>query len=232
MTAVTGTGAGAGAGAGAGMDVPSSPVDGATRSGWTVRRRQLAAAVAGAAIALVVLPAAVPVLAAGGWLAPAAAAARAERRRRRALAADLPDVIALLALAVGAGLTVGRAVECVARWGSGALAAELAEVSLDVGCGARLGDRLEAMAARLGDDVRPLVTALVASDRYGVPIAPALDLLAFEARATARRQMEEAVRRVPVKLVFPLVCCILPAFALLTVAPLIAGALAALRLPQ
>ena len=35
---------------------------------------------------------------------------------------------------------------------------------------------------------------------------------------------EEAARRVPVKLLFPLVLCVLPAFALLTVAPLLAGA--------
>jgi hypothetical protein len=33
-----------------------------------------------------------------------------------------------------------------------------------------------------------------------------------------------------VKLLFPLVCCVLPAFGLLTLAPLIAGAVAALRL--
>ena len=41
---------------------------------------------------------------------------------------------------------------------------------------------------------------------------------------------EEAVRKVPVKLLFPLVTCTLPAFALLTVAPLVAGALRQLRL--
>ena len=45
-----------------------------------------------------------------------------------------------------------------------------------------------------------------------------------------RTVAEEAARRIPVKLLFPLVGCTLPAFALLTVAPLVAGALRSLRL--
>src|SRR3712207_6889914 len=49
-----------------------------------------------------------------------------------------------------------------------------------------------------------------------------LDRLAFEVRADRRRRAEEAARRVPVKLLFPLVLCTLPAFALLTMAPLLA----------
>jgi tight adherence protein C len=54
--------------------------------------------------------------------------------------------------------------------------------------------------------------------------------LATDVRADRRRRAEEAARRVPVKLLFPLVLCVLPAFALLTVAPLLAGALGSLRL--
>ena len=37
-------------------------------------------------------------------------------------------------------------------------------------------------------------------------------------------------RRVPVQLLFPLVACVLPAFALLTVVPLLAGTLRTLSL--
>jgi hypothetical protein len=37
-------------------------------------------------------------------------------------------------------------------------------------------------------------------------------------------------RRLPVKLLFPLVLCTLPAFALLTVVPLLVGSLRELRL--
>jgi tight adherence protein C len=74
-----------------------------------------------------------------------------------------------------------------------------------------------------------LATTLVGSLRDGSPAADGLDRLAVELRAERRRRAEEVARRVPIKLLFPLVACILPAFALLTVAPLLAGALDALR---
>ena len=77
--------------------------------------------------------------------------------------------------------------------------------------------------------VLPLVAALLASERYGAPLLDGLARLAAELRSDRRRRAEEAARRVPVKLLFPLVFCTLPAFALLTVAPLLAGALGSLR---
>ena len=48
-------------------------------------------------------------------------------------------------------------------------------------------------------------------------------------RHERRRQAEEAARTLPIKLCFPLVCCVLPAFVLLTIAPLVAGAVRSLH---
>ena len=47
--------------------------------------------------------------------------------------------------------------------------------------------------------------------------------LAAEVRSDVRRRAEARARTVPVRLCFPLVACILPAFALLTVAPAVFG---------
>ena len=107
---------------------------------------------------------------------------------------------------------------------------ELRRVVADVRVGRRLADALEDVPARAGEAVRPLVVALVASDRYGAPLSAALERLAGEVRRDRRRRAEEAARRVPVKLLFPLIGCTLPAFALLTVAPLVAGTVRSLRL--
>jgi tight adherence protein C len=106
-----------------------------------------------------------------------------------------------------------------------ALRATVAETDL----GLRTADALEALPRRLGETVRPLSSALIASERYGVPLTASLERLADEVRRDRRRHAEAAARRVPVKLLFPLVFCSLPALALLSVAPLIAGALRALR---
>lgn len=193
------------------------------------RARLVRAAVAGVVVALVALPL-VPVVVGAIWAAPIISARRARRRRAEQVLRDLPEVVDLVHVAVGAGLTVPLAVQAVAGRAEGPIADELRRALADVGLGERLADALGEVPARAGEATRPLIAALVASDRYGAPLADALARLAVEVRADRRRRAEEAARRVPVKLLFPLVCCVLPAFGLLTLAPLLAGAFSALRL--
>jgi pilus assembly protein TadC len=59
-------------------------------------------------------------------------------------------------------------------------------------------------------------------------LALPLERVAEQARDVRRRHAEESARRVPVQLLFPLVACVLPAFVLLTVVPLLAGTLRSL----
>jgi tight adherence protein C len=165
------------------------------------------------------------------------AARRERRRRQREVAAVAADLVDLFAVAIGAGLNVRLATTAVAHRGPpGPLSEHLRQVEDDVAAGARLADALDRLPTRLAaagapdETVRSLIAALVDAERYGTPLGPTLDRLAAEARRSRQRRAEEVARRVPVKLLFPLVICILPAFGLLTVAPLIAGGLRALRL--
>ncbi|MBW3615151.1 MAG: type II secretion system F family protein [Actinobacteria bacterium] len=144
----------------------------------------------------------------------------------------MPDVVDLLSVAVAAGLNVRLAVSAVVEAAPpGPLVDALGHVLKEVDAGSRLADALARIPDHLGEPTRPVVAALVDGERYGTPVAGALAQVAAEARRWRQRQAEEAARRVPVKLLFPLVTCILPAFGLLAVAPLIAGGLRALRLP-
>ena len=192
--------------------------------------RRWAAAAVGGAVSLVVLPVAAPLVVPLAWGLPVLRARRRAGAGTVALLRALPETIDLLRLAVGAGCNVPLAVAAVGRRGAGPLAAELAWVAHQVDGGRRCADTLDAVAARSGPAARPLLAALAASDRYGASLDDTLARLAADARADRRRRAEEAARRVPVRLLFPLVLLVLPAFALLTVAPLVAGGLGSLRL--
>lgn len=187
------------------------------------------ALVVGVPAALMSVPLAALVVA-WWWLTPLAARRRATRQVDAALLAELPEVVDLFVLAVGSGLTVALAVPAVARHHRGLLGEALTEAARQARLGRRLGDALADLPTTLGERVRPLATVLVSSERYGVALLPALERLAAETRLERRRAAEATARRVPVKLLFPLVLCTLPAFALLTVVPLLAGSLRSLRL--
>jgi tight adherence protein C len=79
--------------------------------------------------------------------------------------------------------------------------------------------------ARTTPRLRPLADALLATDRLGVPVGPVLARLAEEDRTALRRAAEAHARRIPVRLLFPLVFLVLPAFVLLTVVPGLAAGL-------
>ena len=144
-------------------------------------------------------------------------------RREAVLEHELPVVIDLLRVAIGAGCTPYLAVEVAARWAPPGLAAVLADVRRDCALGVAFSDALD-RASEAHPSFAGLVNALLASDRYGAPVGTALDRLAAEERAALRRRAEARARTVPVRLLFPLVFLVLPAFALLTVVPaLLAG---------
>jgi tight adherence protein C len=149
--------------------------------------------------------------------------ARTARLEQRLVERELPVTVDLLAVAVGAGCTPFVAVEVTARWAPDALGACLEHVVRDCALGATFAAALDGVAMRL-PSLRPLVDALLASERYGAPVGSALARLAVEQRAVVRRRAEARARTVPVRLLFPLVFLVLPAFGLLTVVPaLLAG---------
>ncbi|MFQ5556586.1 MAG: type II secretion system F family protein [Acidimicrobiales bacterium] len=176
-----------------------------------------------------------PVLGAGVVVAgPVMVGRRRIRSRRRvelAVERGLPETIELLSLVVGAGGPVRTALELTAAHCPEPHAGALSEVVRRVGAGEPLTRALDGFADHLGPAVRALTTAIVAAEADGVALLPALERAADDARRRRRIRAEEAARRLPVLLLFPLVVCILPAFALLTVVPLLAGSIADLRLP-
>lgn len=186
-----------------------------------------AALVAGSAVAVVLGPVIGVAAAAGVVVSLCWWERRLPQRREAEVRAVLPDVVDLFRLAVGAGLSVHEAVEVVAPSALEPVGGSLQEVCRRVELGVRLGDALVALDD-LGDGARSLQSALTAAARYGAPLGAALDRVVVDARMLRRRRAEEHARKLPVKLLFPLVLCVLPAFGLLAVVPLLAGSLPSL----
>jgi Flp pilus assembly protein TadB len=158
----------------------------------------------------------------------------ASRPRRRTATGDplstLPDVIDLLALAADAGLPVAGAVAAAATWSPQPWRAALEGCVAACAGGSLLHDalgRLDDVDAGAG----PLVAVLRAGLADGDGLVAGLRRLATDARDARHRRAEERARALPVRLLLPLVGCSLPAFVVLTIVPILAGALRGLRLP-
>lgn len=146
------------------------------------------------------------------------------RSRRDEVAAALPDAVDLLAVCTAAGLNVPLALVRVAEGTPGVLGEELRRTVREIDLGVPRQRALGDLAARNeAEDLAALVAALVSAERFGTRLVASLESFAGELRLTRRRRAEEQARRAPVKILFPLVFLILPAFILLTVVPLLLG---------
>ena len=134
----------------------------------------------------------------------------------------------LLLACIGAGLSLHEGIAVVAERGPPSWRPAFAASVAAQRSGRSLADSFDVLPAVAGDVARPLSDALASAQRYGHPLGPVLERLAADGRALRRRNAEVSARQLPVRLSFPLVCCTLPSFLLLTIAPLIAGALSSI----
>ena len=152
-----------------------------------------------------------------GW-----ARRRARRRRDDQLARELPAAVDLLAVAVSAGSTPYGAVEIAAHWAPPTVGASLATVIATCKLGASFESALRRAAVR-DQRLAPLTAVIATGAQLGAAVNDALARLAAESRRDLRRRSEARARTVPVRLLFPLVFLVLPAFGLLTVVPAVAA---------
>ncbi|HEX5951048.1 MAG TPA: type II secretion system F family protein [Actinomycetota bacterium] len=162
--------------------------------------------------------------------APDLRLARAARRRRARADRELPVFLDLLAAAAVAGLSGQLAARRATEATEGPLADELAMAFRRVDLGGRWRDELETAADHLGlPDLRRAATILTRSDAIGSSLAEAVSELARDSREARRAAVAERARKAPVKMLFPLVFLVLPAFLLLTVVPVLVTTLQSIR---
>ena len=181
---------------------------------------------AGACALLLFAPAPAPLLAPiaalAGFRAPDIALTRRAKARRARAERELPVFLDLLAIATSAGLAPQLAVRRATGAIEGPLAEELSSAVRAVDLGGRWRDELHAAAERVDSaDLHRTVATVTRAETLGSSLAPEVARLAADVREARRSAMTERARAAPVKMLFPLVFLVLPAFLLLTVVPVL-----------
>ena len=125
-----------------------------------------------------------------------------------------------MTIAVEAGLGFESAMARAGRNGKGPLAEELVRTLQDIAVGQPRREAYLALADRTGvADLRRFIRAVVQADAYGVSIADVLRTQAQEMRLKRRQRAEEKAMQIPVKVIFPLILCILPTLFIVLLGP-------------
>ena len=147
---------------------------------------------------------------------------RRDARRRAAFDAEVPQLLDLLAAGSSAGLSAPLALRRAGEALRGPLGGEVVRAFEAVDLGARWRDELASVAERLDSaDLRRTVAVLVRTEILGSSLVEATRRLAEDVRHARRAAITERARAAPVKMLFPLVFLVLPAFLLLTVVPVL-----------
>lgn len=159
-------------------------------------------------------------LAAGLYYLPDLLVYNSGNKRSEVIQRELADTLDQMVIAVEAGLGFEAAMSHAARNGTGPLADELSRTLQDIQVGQPRRAAYEALSARNNvQDLRRFMSAIIQADVYGVAIGDVLRTQAAEMRMKRRQRAEEKAMQVPVKIVIPLILCILPVLFIVILGP-------------
>jgi len=163
---------------------------------------------------------AVLAFAAVGWMAPGLWLKGRLGARQKLVIKVLPDALDLVTTCVEAGLGLDAALARVAEKSSGPLADELTRMLREVAMGKLRREALAEMADRIGvDELTSFVNAIIQAEQLGVGIVQVLRVQSDQMRTRRRQRAEKTAHEAPIKMIFPLVLFIFPAFMLVILGP-------------
>ncbi len=142
---------------------------------------------------------------------------------------EMAELVDLLIVLLRAGLTPANAFRQLELWLPSPMNGVVAEVNSLVHRGVRFSSAVVELRRHIGAPAFGLVDALIQIDIDGFTVTTTLNRLSSEAHALHKVRAESEARELPIRLIFPMLCCILPSFMLLTVVPLLASTLISLR---
>jgi tight adherence protein C len=163
---------------------------------------------------------AVALLAFVGFVLPDSVLNRKVDERQKEILKTLSDTLDLLTISVEAGLSLNAAIAQVVQNVPGVLSAEFARMLQEIQLGVPRSEAFRHLADRTDvEELNGFALAMIQADVFGVSIASVLRTQAQQLRIKRRQAAEAKAQQTPVKIVFPLVLCILPALFVVIVGP-------------
>jgi len=159
-----------------------------------------------------------------GYLLPEIWLKKKVKQRRYEIARVLPETIDLLGLCVEAGLDFTTSVRWILekKVTTNPMIEELAIVLEEIKWGKPRSQALKDMAKRLDiPEVSSFVHAMVQAERMGTPVSETFGILSEDTRLQRFRRGERIALQAPIKILLPLIFCILPVIAIIVGGPIL-----------
>lgn len=157
-----------------------------------------------------------------GYIIPDIYLRRKLAKRKHMIARLLPETVDLLGLCVEAGLDFTTAVKWVVdKIPQNPMLEELAFVLEEIKWGKPRTHALKDMSKRLRiPEMSTFVQALVQAERMGTPVAETFAIISEDTRLQRFHQGERFAMQAPIKILIPLIFCILPVIGIIIGAPI------------
>jgi tight adherence protein C len=144
--------------------------------------------------------------------------------RKQKITLELADTLDQMSIAVEAGLGFDAAMVRVAKNGSGVLAEELIRTLQDIQVGLTRRVAYEDLIERTRvPDLKQFIRSIIQAEAYGLALSSVLNTQAAEMRMKRRQRAEAKAMQIPVKVIFPLMLCILPVLFMVVMGPGVIG---------
>jgi len=157
-----------------------------------------------------------------GYIIPDFFVSRKINQRKQMVARLLPETVDLLGLCVEAGLDFTTAVKwIIEKTPNNPMIEELTFVLEEIKWGKSRSQALKDMSRRLNiPEVVSFVQTLVQAERMGTPVAEAFSILSEDSRLQRFNRGERFALQAPIKILIPLIFCILPVIAIVIGGPI------------
>jgi tight adherence protein C len=142
------------------------------------------------------------------------------KAKQKAVLRSLPDTMDLITTCVEAGLGLDAALARVAEKGDGPLADEMQHMLRDIAMGKLRREAMIELSDRIGvEELTSFINSIVQAEQLGVGIAQVLRVQSDQLRTQRRQRAERQAHEAPIKMLFPLVLFVFPAFLAVILGP-------------